>query len=209
MARNISPSCRLCRREGEKLFLKGSRCESQKCAIVRRNYPPGVHGQTRARRPSDYGLQLREKQKAKRTYGVLEKQFRRYYDSATKGSGVTGDLLVGLLERRLDSVVYRCNIAESRKLARQIVRHNHLLVNGKRQNLPSYLVKQGDKITVKESGLKSNYFKEQFPKIKPKKMPSWITYLEKDKKFVIDRLPEASDADQSLKVQMIVEFYSR
>ena len=151
MARNLDPKCRQCRREGEKLFLKGEKCFTDKCAIENRNYPPGQHGQRRASRLSDYGVQLREKQKLRRIYGVLEKQFRGYYAEADRRKGITGENLLQLLESRLDNVTYKMGIGASRTEARQIVKHNSVLVNGKRVNIPSYQVMPGDEITVVET----------------------------------------------------------
>ena len=148
MARDLGPKCRICRREGMKLFLKGERCYTDKCAIEKRNVPPGQHGQRRGRRSLGYGLQLREKQKVKRIYGVLEDQFRRYFESAERTRGITGETLLQLLERRLDNVVYRLGLSTSRPQARQFVRHGHFLVNGKKVDIPSYSLKQGDRKSV-------------------------------------------------------------
>jgi small subunit ribosomal protein S4 len=159
MARYSDASCRLCRREGQKLFLKGERCYSTKCAIEKRNYAPGQHGQSR-KKVSEYGLQLREKQKAKRFYGVLESQFRNYFDKAEKKKGITGENLLIMLETRLDNVVFRMGFASSRKEARQLVRHGHFTVNGRKQNIPSFAVKAGDVIKVKEKSVSSPKFKE-------------------------------------------------
>src|SRR6187397_3250855 len=149
MARYIGPVCRLCRREGMKLFLKGERCYSEKCAIEKRNVPPGQHGRARRAKMVGYGVQLREKQKVKRTYGVLENQFRRYFEAADRQKGITGELLLQMLERRLDNVVYRLGFATSRPQARQLVRHGHFMVNGKKVDIPSYQVRQGDTIALK------------------------------------------------------------
>ena len=163
MARYTGPVCKLCRREGEKLYLKGARCLSPKCSFERRSYPPGQHGrdaQFRRGRGSDYALQLREKQKARRVYGVLERQFRRYFREALRRPGLTGSNLLSILESRLDNVVYRLGWAESRSHARQLVQHGHIVVNGRRTNIPSYLVRPGDVIAVREGSLKRKYFQE-------------------------------------------------
>jgi small subunit ribosomal protein S4 len=155
LARNLDPKCRQCRREGEKLFLKGEKCFTDKCAIEKRNYPPGQHGQRRSSRLSDYGVQLREKQKLRKIYGVLEKQFRSYYAEADRKKGITGENLLQILESRLDNIVYKMGLGASRTESRQIVKHNAILVNGKRVNIPSYQVASGDEVSVVESSKKS------------------------------------------------------
>ena len=177
MARYIGPVCKLCRREGEKLFLKGERCFSPKCAIEKRNQPPGQHGASRTfrRKVSDYGIQLREKQKARRIYGVLERQFRRYYADAARRSGVTGAVLLQYLESRLDNVVFRLGFASSRKQARQLIDHGHFTVNGKKVNIASFMVKPGDKIAVAEVSRKSVYFVDLDKGLKSARTPSWLT----------------------------------
>ena len=174
MARYTGSVCRLCRREGCKLFLKGEKCYSENCTMNKRPTPPGEHGQARQRKMSEYGLQLREKQKAKRTYGVLENQFHRYFIEADRQKGITGENLLVLLERRLDNVVYRAGFGASRPMARQLVMHGHIRVNGKKVDIPSYLVKAGDVITIREKSAESEYFKglrEGTGKV----MPSWLT----------------------------------
>ena len=178
MARYTGPVCKLCRREGEKLFLKGQRCFSPKCPFERdRGYPPGEHGrmaQFRRRRLSDYSRQLREKQKAKRIYGVLERQFRRYFREAERRSGLTGDNLLTLLESRLDNVVYRLGFADSRPQARQLVQHGHFVVNGRRTNIPSYIIRPQDAIAVREGSRKRTYFKERAKVLEGAGVPDWL-----------------------------------
>ncbi|MDQ3043694.1 MAG: 30S ribosomal protein S4 [Chloroflexota bacterium] len=179
MARYTGPSCRLCRREGMKLYLKGSRCDSQKCPIVQRsparNFPPGQHGQRRNRRPSEYGLQLREKQKVRRFYGILETQFHKHYVEAERRGGVTGDNLLQILETRLDNVVYRMGFADSRKQARQLVRHGHFMVNTRKTNIPSFLVKSNDVIAVRNESRRREYFKDFQDILGTKETPDWMT----------------------------------
>ena len=208
MARTIEPDCRQCRREGCKLFLKGERCTSKKCAMERRPVIPGQHGASKRRVAfSEYGTQLREKQKVKRMYGVLEKQFREYYEMANKQKGVTGAYMLSLLERRLDNVVYRMGIGASRKQARQIVNHGLITVNGKRVNIPSYLVKAGDTIAIKEN--KQN--NEMFKSLKGSKivMPKWVEFDTNTLLGKIVALPSREDIDADIKEQLIVELYSR
>ena len=173
MARYTGASCRLCRREGQKLFLKGERCYGNKCAVVRRAYAPGQHGAQR-KKLSEYGVQLREKQKAKRFYGILESQFRKYFDIAVRKKGVTGEVLLQILESRLDNVVYRMGFASTRAEARQLVRHGHFEVNGRRVNIPSYLVKVNDTISVKEKSKKLERFKEILDVTGAKIVPNWL-----------------------------------
>ncbi|MBI1386880.1 MAG: 30S ribosomal protein S4 [bacterium] len=209
MARYIGPVCKLCRAEGLKLFLKGKKCLSAKCPISRRNYPPGQHGQRRAGKKSDYGLQLREKQKAKRTYGVLERQFRRYYQEASRMRGVTGENLLHLLERRLDNVIFRLGFAASRSQARQLIRHNHVLVNGKRVNIPSFLVKVGQNLEIKES---SRNVPGVMEAVSLRKSTGAFAWLERDdKNFTgrLTRLPTVDEIALPVKEQMIVELYSK
>ncbi len=212
MARYLGPVCKLCRREGEKLFLKGSRCLSPKCAIERRNYPPGPHGKDtsfRRGRASDYALQLREKQKARRIYGVLERQFRRYFALALRRPGMTGAVLLGILESRLDNVVYRLGFAESRTQARQLVQHGHFNVNGRRTNIPSYIVRPGDVVAVREGSRKRPYFKQLREVAGEWTPPAW---LERDLNMLsgtVVRQPERSDIDMTINEQLIVEYYSR
>lgn len=206
MARYTDASCRLCRREGQKLFLKGERCYSTKCAIEKRNYAPGQHGQSR-KKISEYGIQLREKQKAKRFYGILETQFRNYFDKAAKKKGITGENLLIMLETRLDNVVFRMGFASSRKEARQLVRHGHFTVNGRKQDIPSFAVKAGDVVKVKEKSVSSPKFKEI--KDMSISVPSWITVdVEKLEGKVVE-LPRRDDIDTPIAEHLIVELYSK
>ncbi len=208
MARYRGSVCRICRREGEKLYLKGERCYTDKCAIEKRPYAPGEHGQGRTKL-SEYGLQLREKQKVKRIYGILEKQFRRYFSTAEKMAGVTGDNFLGLLERRLDNVVYRLGFATSRNEARQFVLHGHIKVNGRKVNIPSYQVDEGDIISVKDSSRKSKRFKEVFEYNSEVTPPKWLSSnLEKAEGNVL-ALPDSEDIDYPVEEHLIVEYYSR
>jgi small subunit ribosomal protein S4 len=209
MARYTGPVCKLCRREGMKLFLKGERCFTPKCAIERRNQPPGQHGQRRRGKVSDYGLQLREKQKARRTYGILEKQFARHFEMAEKRPGVTGDNLLQILETRLDNIIYRLGIADSRPQARQVVSHGHILVNGTKTDIPSYLVKPGDTIAVRPEHIGDEYFKVVQVNIGRKDIPSWLTLDPATLSGRIVTLPARNDLDVNINEQLIVEFYSR
>lgn len=209
MARYIDAVCRLCRREGEKLFLKGTRCSTPKCAITKRSYLPGQHGKTNKPRLSNYGLQLREKQKVKRTYGVLERQFRRYFDIASKSKGVTGKVLLQLLERRLDNVIFRLGIGISRAQARQIVRHNFVYVNSQRVNIPSYSVAGGDTVEVKAKEKAQNKIKENLESSKDRSVPSWLEFNAHELKAKVLRLPEKDDIQQPIQEQLIVELYSK
>ncbi len=208
MARTIEPDCRQCRREGCKLFLKGERCTTKKCAMERRPVIPGQHGNSRRRVTfSEYGSQLREKQKVKRMYGVLEKQFRAYYEEAERMKGVTGENMLSLIERRLDNVVYRMGIGASRSQCRQIVNHGHITVNGKRVNIPSYQVKVGDVIAIKEN--KQDL--EGFKALKGMKivMPKWLEFDTNALTGKIVALPARDDIDADIKEQLIIELYSR
>ncbi|MGN0748060.1 MAG: 30S ribosomal protein S4 [Christensenellales bacterium] len=206
MAKLLSPDCRQCRREGCKLFLKGDRCTSKKCAIERRQTLPGQHGAAR-KRVTEYGLQLREKQKVKRAYGILEKQFRKYYEEAERMKGVTGENMLSLIERRLDNVVYRMGIGASRSECRQIVNHGHITVNGKRVNIPSFLVKVGDVIAIKENKRDLEMFKE----LKGMKiiMPKWLEFDSEKLEGKILALPTREDIDLNIKEHLIIELYSR
>ena len=208
MARTIEPDCRQCRREGCKLFLKGERCLTKKCAMERRPVIPGQHGQSRRRVTfSEYGTQLREKQKVKRMYGILENQCRQYYEEGNRMKGVNGENMLSLIERRLDNVVYRMGIGASRKQCRQIVNHGHITVNGKRVNIPSYLVKVGDVIAVKENKQEL----ESFKAIKGMKvvMPKWLEFDTNTLSGKILALPKRDDIDADIKEQLIIELYSR
>ena len=212
MARYTGPSCKLCRREGEKLFLKGQRCFTPKCSIDRRGYPPGQHGrvsQYRRGRESDYSRQLRAKQKARRVYGVLERQFRRYYRKALRARGLTGLVLLQTLESRLDNVVYRLGFADSRAQARMLVTHGHFLVNGRRTDIPSMLLTPGDEITVREGSRKRKYFKELPELAREKNIPAWLGRDVDNLSGKMLRLPERSEIDGNLNEQLIVEYYSR
>lgn len=208
MARYTGPVCRLCRREGTKLYLKGSRCYSDKCAIDRRAYAPGQHGQGR-KKITEYGVQLREKQKARRIYGVLESQFRRYFAKAAREKGITGERLLQLLELRLDNVVFRCNFADSRPQARQLVRHGHFTVNGKRVNIPSYLVKEGDVVEVAEKSRSSVIFKELTETLNARRAAPWISLEPAALRATIVGLPKREDIDIPVREHLIVERYSR
>jgi len=200
--------CRLCRREGLKLFLKGDRCYSDKCAFERRNYAPGDHGQIR-RKYSDYGVQLREKQKLKRMYGLLERQFRGYFEKADRQKGITGTNLLLFLERRLDNMVFRIGFANSRNEARQLVRHNHFLVNGKPVNIPSYLVGVGSEIQVKEKSRKVGKILEAMEIVARRGIPQWLE-LDKDNfKGVVKTLPSREELVMPVQEQLVVELYSK
>ncbi|MEJ2551494.1 MAG: 30S ribosomal protein S4 [Anaerolineales bacterium] len=212
MARHTGPVCKLCRREGEKLFLKGQRCFTPKCAFERRGYPPGEHGreaQFRRRRVSDYSKQLREKQKTRRIYGVTERQFRRYYRNALKKRGLTGSNLLQTLERRLDNVVYRLGYAESRAQARMLVTHGHFNVNGRRTDVPSMLVRPGDEIEVREGSKSRPYFKDVAETAEARTLPRWLERDLKKLNGTITQMPERRDVDLTLNESLIVEYYSR
>jgi small subunit ribosomal protein S4 len=212
MARHTDPVCKLCRREGEKLFLKGERCFSPKCAIERRNYPPGLHGkgaEWRRSRESDFGKQLRAKQKARRVYGIFERQFRRYFREALKSRGVTGLTMLQMLESRLDNVVYRLGFASSRPQARQLVSHGHFLVNGHRNDVPSTLVKEGDVVEIREGSRATKYFQELPDFAKARNTPEWIDRDLKKMAGTVKRLPERGEIEANLNEQLVVEFYSR
>ncbi|HMM30871.1 MAG TPA: 30S ribosomal protein S4 [Clostridia bacterium] len=209
MARYTDSVCRQCRREGMKLFLKGDRCYSAKCAVTKRHTPPGQHGQARAKKMSEYGIQLREKQKCRRTYGVLESQFRKYYTMATNMRGVTGENMLGLLERRLDNVIYRLNLAGSRPQARQLVVHGHFRVDGKKVDIPSYLVKPGQIITVRERSRDMDYLKELREQGAAKPIPKWLDLDAANLTGKVVALPQRDDIDLTIEEHLIIEFYSR
>ena len=209
MARNLDPKCRQCRREGEKLFLKGEKCFTDKCAIENRNYPPGQHGQRRASRLSDYGVQLREKQKLRRIYGVLEKQFRGYYAEADRRKGITGENLLQLLESRLDNVTYKMGIGASRTEARQIVKHNSVLVIGKRVYIPSYQVMPGDEITVVEASKVQLRIKAALEAAAERGFPEWLDVDVKAFKGVFKNKPQRDDLPATINESLIVELYSK
>ena len=208
MARYTGAVCRLCRREGQKLFLKGSRCYGEKCAINKREYAPGQNGQSR-KKLSEYGMQLREKQKAKRYYGVLESQFAHYFELANKKSGVTGDNLLQILESRLDNVVYRLGFALSRAEARQLVVHGHFLVNGRKVNIPSYLVKEGDVISLKEKSRSLPKVKAVLEQTEGKVVPKWLDLDTNTMQAKVVALAQRDDIDIEIEEHLIVELYSK
>lgn len=208
MARYTGSVCRLCRREGIKLYLKGERCYTDKCAIDRRAYAPGQHGQAR-KKVSEYGVQLREKQKARRVYGVLEKQFRSYYEEASRRTGITGETLLQILESRLDNVVYRLGFGASRPEARQIVKHGHILINGKRVDIPSYITKPGDVISFGDKSLESPRVKELLEAAESKAVVTWLERDLNTKTARVVRVPARDEIDVPVAEQMIVELYSR
>jgi small subunit ribosomal protein S4 len=209
MARYTGPKCRLCRREGMQLFLKGDRCFTDKCPLKRRPYPPGFHGPRRRPKLSIYGLQLREKQKAKRIYGVLERQFRRYFEIARKMPGNTGENLLSLLERRLDNIVYRLGFALSRAHARQLVSHGLVLVNGKKVDIPSYLLKEGSVISLKEKVKENPFVKLALQRRDSRPLPEWLSFDENKKEGRVLRLPERKDITYPIQESLIVELYSK
>lgn len=209
MARYRDSSCKLCRRENLKLYLKGDRCYGDKCAFERRAYAPGQHGQRRGGKVSDYRVQLREKQKVKRIYGLLEKQFRGYYYRADKRKGITGTNLLTVLESRLDNIVYRMGFGASRKQARQLVRHNHFTVNDKKVNIPSYLVKVGDQIGVKEKSKKVSQVIEAMETVVRRGIPDWIEVDKEKFKGTLKALPNREDLTMPIQEQLIIELYSK
>ena len=208
MARYIGPVCRLCRRETEKLFLKGERCQKNSCSVSKRAYAPGQHGQMK-KKMSEYGLQLREKQKAKRIYGVLETQFANYFDKADSISGITGENLLRLLEMRLDNAVYRLGYGRSRSEARQVVRHNHILVNGKRVNIPSYQLKVGDTVEICEKSKSMDRFKNILEVTGLRLVPEWLTADHPNLSGTISAMPNRDQIDIPVHETLIVEFYSK
>jgi len=213
MSKTLGPVCRLCRREGEKLYLKGERCFTPKCAVEKRAFPPGQHGRTNTRggnrtgRVSDFARQLRAKQKARRIYGVLERQFRRYYETALGRRGLTGLNLLQILESRLDNVVYRLGFAASRAQARTLVTHGHFTVNGRRTDVPSMLLTEGDTIAVRDGSGSLTYFKNL--NVENQNSPAWLSRDVKKMSGLVGRLPERGEIDGSLDEQLIVEYYSR
>ena len=208
MARYSGPVCRLCRREGMKLFLKGERCYTEKCAIEKRNVPPGQHGRARKAKMVGYGVQLREKQKVKRTYGVLENQFRRYFEAADRQKGITGELLLQSLERRLDNVVYRIGFATSRAQARQLVRHGHFLVNGKKVDVPSYSLKSGDTVIVRDGSRQNASILHAQEEVKGRGIPEWIQ-AEGQLGGKVVSMPTREQINLPVQEQLIVELYSK
>jgi small subunit ribosomal protein S4 len=209
LARYKDSVCRHCRRENLKLYLKGDRCYSDKCAFDRRSYPPGQHGERRGRKISDYGVQLREKQKVKRMYGLSEKQFHLFFERAERYRGITGTNLLVLLERRLDNVVYRLGFANSRAQGRQFVLHNHFLVNGKRVNIPSFLVKKGDAIEVKEKSRKVSAISDSLEAVVRRGIPQWLELEKENNKGVVNGFPVREDLTMPIQEQLIVELYSK
>ncbi|MEQ8253078.1 MAG: 30S ribosomal protein S4 [Smithellaceae bacterium] len=209
MARYTDSSCRLCRREGLKLFLKGDRCYSEKCAFERRGYAPGQHGQSHKKQASDYGVQLREKQKLKRMYRLLEKQFRGYFEKADQLKGITGTNLLVLLERRMDNMVYRMGFSNSRDEARQLVTHGHFLVNSKPVNIPSYLLKAGDVVTVKEGSRNITRIQEAMETVTRRGVPQWLAMDKENFNATIKMLPVREDLTMPVQEQLVVELYSK
>ena len=209
MARNLDPKCKQCRREGEKLFLKGEKCFTDKCGIEKRSYPPGQHGQRRGGRLSDYGVQLREKQKLRKIYGILEKQFRSYYAEADRLKGVTGENLLQLLESRLDNVVYRMGIGVSRSESRQLVRHNSITVNGNRVNIPSYKIKPGDQVAVAEASKNQLRVKAASEAAEERGFPEWVEVDIKKLTGTFKNKPQRDDLPPTINESLIVELYSK
>jgi small subunit ribosomal protein S4 len=208
VARYIGALCRICRREGEKLFLKGDRCYTEKCAVERRKYPPGQHGQG-YRKLSDYGFQLREKQKVRKTYGLLERQFRRYFYDAERKKGITGEVLLQLMESRVDNIVYRMGFAPNRRRARQLVSHGHILVNGKKVSLPSYAVKEGDLVEVKESSKNIPEIVDSLSRSEHRGIPAWVEVDGVNLKGKVLRIPSRDEIQLPVQEQLIVELYSK
>ena len=208
MARYTGPVCRLCRREGMKLFLKGERCYTEKCAIEKRNMPPGQHGRRRSSKMQGYGVQLREKQKVKRVYGVLEEQFRRYFEMADRTRGITGETLLQLLERRLDNAVYRMGFSTSRAQGRQLVRHGHFLVNGKKVDIPSYSLKAGDVVAVRQTSRTNPAILHAVGEVKGRGIPEWIA-LEGELGAKVASIPTRAQINLPVQEQLIVELYSK
>ena len=209
MARYVGPVCRLCRREGMKLFLKGERCYGEKCAIERRNVPPGQHGKGRKAKLIGYGLQLREKQRVKRMYGVLERQFRRYFETADRKKGITGEILLQLLESRLDNVVYRLGFATSRAQARQLVRHGHFLVNDRRADVPSHLLRAGDRVVVKPGSVKNPAIQYAMEEVKGRGIPEWLQLDGAGPSGRLVAIPTREQLGLPVQEQLIVELYSK
>jgi len=209
MGRYIDSSCRLCRREKQKLFLKGTKCFTEKCPVERRAYPPGQHGQSRRQKISEYGVQLREKQKIRRMYGLMEQQFRNYFEKALHHTGRTGEELVKMLERRLDNVVYRLGLAPSRKAARQLVGHGHLLINNKVVNIPSYIVRPGDVIAVREKSKKLDVIHASMKRIKDNMLPAWLSLDKAAMTGTFLNIPERADIPLNANEQLVVELYSK
>lgn len=208
MARYTGPLCRLCRREGDKLFFKGDRCYSEKCSVERRKYPPGQHGQSRGKL-SDYGIQLREKQKVRKIYGLVENQFRQYFKKASSMKGITGEVLLQLLERRLDNVIFRMGFADNRREARQLLRHGHFLVNGKKTDIPSFLLKPGDSVEVAESSKTLQSISDSLSVAEHRGLPGWVEVDMQNFKGRFVRVPLRDEIQLPVQEQLIVEFYSK
>jgi small subunit ribosomal protein S4 len=209
MARYTEAVCKLCRRERQKLFLKGIKCYTEKCPVEKRNYPPGQHGLSRRQKISEYGLQLREKQKIRRLYGLLERQFRNYYEKALRQPGKTGETLVKILERRLDNVVYRLGLAPSRKAARQLIRHRHFLVNGRIVDIPSYSIRPGDVIEAKPQSKKLDIIHDSMKRMKDTAMLPWLSLDKANVSGTFLNIPDRQDIPLNANEQLIVELYSK
>ncbi|MBN1114675.1 MAG: 30S ribosomal protein S4 [Oligoflexia bacterium] len=208
MGRYTDSKCKFCRREGLKLFLKGDRCFTDKCAYERRPYPPGIHGQSR-NKFTEYGIQLREKQKVKRIYGLEEKQFRLFFDRASRVKGVTGENLLSMLERRLDNVIFKLGFASSRQQARQVIKHAHFMINGRKANIPSQMVRKGDEITVNESSRTLPVIQQALEVIGRKEIPRWLSVNPAEFKAVVNELPVRTDVQLDVEERLIVELYSK
>ena len=209
MARYVDAVCRLCRREAMKLFLKGERCYTEKCAIEKRNFPPGQHGKSRRVKLAGYGVQLREKQKVKRLYGVLEDQFRRYFETADRQRGITGETLLQLLERRFDNVIYRLGLATSRSQARQMVRHGHFLINGRKVDVPSYSLRAGDVVTVRSTSATNASIQHAIEEVKGRGIPPWLEFDADKLSGRVASLPTRDQINLPVQEQLIVELYSK
>ncbi len=208
MSRYIGPVCRICRRAGEKLFFKGDRCYTEKCGVERRKYPPGQHGQSRGKL-SDYGIQLMEKQKVRKPYGLVEAQFRKYFHEAERGKGITGETLLQLLERRLDNVVYRMGFSPNRRQARQMITHGHFTVNGKAVNIPSYIMKTGDVVEVKESSRNIQFIQDNLARAEHRGLPPWVETDAANFRGKILHIPSREEIQLPVQEQLIVELYSK
>jgi small subunit ribosomal protein S4 len=209
MARNISPRCKICRRTGDKLFLKGNRCASDKCAFEKRPFPPGQKSKMRRSKLSNYGIQLREKQRVRKSYGILEKQFKLYFKKAEQKKGVTGTNLLRLLELRLDNIIFRLGFALSRNNARQLVRHSFFSVNGKKVNIPSYLVKEGDVIEIRNNEKREKVIKDNIELTQSRENVEWLEVDEKILKGIVKRVPEREDISEAIQEHFIIELYSK
>lgn len=209
MARNLDPKCKKCRRAGQKLFLKGEKCQSSKCAMIKRNYPPGQHGPKGSQRLSVFGQQLAEKQKAKRIYGILEKQLKKYYTKAISQKGNTAEIITQYLETRLDNIIYRLGLASSRSMARQLVNHGHFLVNKKKVDIPSLNMKVNDVLSIKDKSMELDVIKKAEQLMKKKNTPEWLMWEPKDQDAKVLRKPEVADLTEGVDMSLIVEYYSK